>query len=184
PAPASPHTITAYYNGTSNFAISSGSINLIVNRAPLLVTANSATRVYGQANPAFTGILTGIQNNDAITATYSSAATASSPLGTYAITPILSDRGTGALANYIVTSNSGTLTVTPAPLTATGINFQAIAGAPFSGTVATFQNADPFGGITSYTAIITWGNGNSSAGTITDQGGGIFAVSGSNTYAD
>jgi hypothetical protein len=43
---------------------------------------------------------------------------------------------------------------------------------------------EPFGGIYSYTATITWGNGNSSAGTISDQGGGLFAVSGSNAFAD
>jgi hypothetical protein len=87
-------------------------------------------------------------------------------------------------SNYNLTFKSGTLTVTAAPLTATAQTITPTAGAPFSGVVATFTNADPFGGVNSYTATITWGDGNSSAGTITDQGGGIFDVSGSHTYAD
>ena len=36
-----------------------------------------------------------------------------------------------------------------------------------------------------YSASINWGDGNTSAGTITfDSGTGIFTVSGSNTYAE
>jgi hypothetical protein len=50
--------------------------------------------------------------------------------------------------------------------------------------VATFTNADPFGSPASYSATITWGDGQTSAGVITDAGGGIFRVSGSHTYAD
>jgi hypothetical protein len=80
-------------------------------------------------------------------------------------------------------SGSVSQTVTPALLTATGVNFTATAGAPFSGVVATFGNADPLGTTASYTATITWGDGNTSTGTVTDAGGGQFAVSGSNTYA-
>ena len=87
-------------------------------------------------------------------------------------------------SNYNPSFKSGTLTVIPAPLSATGQTITPTAGAAFSGVVATFTNADPFGGPSSYTALITWGDGNSSAGTLTDQGGGTFAVTGSNTYAD
>jgi probable HAF family extracellular repeat protein len=79
-------------------------------------------------------------------------------------------------------SGSSTLTVTPAPLSATAINFSATAGAPSSGPVATFANADPFGSATSYTALITWGDGSQSAGVIT--GSGTLTVSGSHTYTD
>ena len=67
-------------------------------------------------------------------------------------------------------------------MSATGVNFSATAGAPFTGTVATFTNADPFGTAASYTATITWGDGSTSAGTIT--GTGTLTVSGSHTYAD
>jgi hypothetical protein len=72
----------------------------------------------------------------------------------------------------------------PALLTANGINFVATAGAPFSGVVASFTNADPFGGPGSYTATINWGDGNNSAGNIMDAGSETFLVMGSNSYAD
>ncbi|MBZ5525381.1 MAG: hypothetical protein LAP21_24405, partial [Acidobacteriia bacterium] len=36
----------------------------------LTVTANNASRLYGDPNPVFTGIITGIVNGDNITATY------------------------------------------------------------------------------------------------------------------
>jgi hypothetical protein len=74
------------------------------------------------------------------------------------------------------------LVINPAPLSATAVNFSATAGAPFNGTVATLTNADPFGSAASYTAIITWGDGSTSSGTIT--GTGTLTVSGSHTYAD
>jgi hypothetical protein len=183
-------TVTAYTLNDGN-AGNNYTVTLVpyptgrINPAPLTVKAANASRVYGIANPVFTGTIKGIQGTDPITATYSSLVTSASPPGTYAnaITPSLADGGTGILSNYTVTSTNGTLTITAAPLSATGVAFQATAGAPFSGTVATFQNADPFGTATSYTATITWGDGNSSGGTITDQGGGLFAVSGLDTYA-
>jgi hypothetical protein len=72
----------------------------------------------------------------------------------------------------------------PAPLSAAGVSFAATAGAPFSGVVATFTNADPFGGPGSYTATISWGDGTTSLGTITDNGDGTFSVSGNHVLAD
>src|SRR5262249_36722961 len=74
------------------------------------------------------------------------------------------------------------LTIAPAPLSASAVNFSAIAGAPWSGTVATFTNADPFGSAASYTATITWSDGSTSLGTIT--GAGTLTVSGTHPYAD
>src|SRR6266404_5534134 len=46
----SPHTITAYYSGGAGFDTSTGSISQTVNKAPLLVTADDKTKIYGQAN--------------------------------------------------------------------------------------------------------------------------------------
>ena len=79
--------------------------------------ANSASREYGEANPTFTGTLTGVKNNDAITASYSSAATQASDWGTYSIVTSLNDPN-GKLGNYEApVLTNGTLTVTKAPLT-------------------------------------------------------------------
>jgi hypothetical protein len=80
-------------------------------------------------------------------------------------------------------SQSYTLTVKPAPLSATAVNFSATAGAPFGGTVATFTNADPYGTAASYAATITWGDGSTSAGTVSGTGS-TLTVTGSHTYAD
>jgi len=93
------------YTGATN------TVSLLVSSAPLTVTASNASRVYGLANPAFTGAIAGLQNGDNITAACSCNATDSSPVGTYPITPLLSDPN-NRLANYTVTTNIGTLTIT------------------------------------------------------------------------
>src|SRR5262249_13790590 len=79
-------------------------------------------------------------------------------------------------------AGSASLTVNPLALSAAAVNFSAIAGAPFTGAVATFTNPAPSGSPAPYTAIIHWGDGSTSAGTIT--GAGTLTVSGSHTYAD
>ena len=74
------------------------------------MTANNASRNFGQTNPVFTGTIVGVTNGDNITATYASTATSNSPAGPYPITPTLVDPG-HRLTNYSVTLNNGTLTV-------------------------------------------------------------------------
>jgi MBG domain (YGX type) len=99
---------------TSQYAPESDNVNLVVSPAPLTVTASNATRAFGVANPAFMGTLTGVTNNDNITANYTCSATANSPPGTYPITPTLLDPDS-RLTNYAVTINNGTLTVVEPP---------------------------------------------------------------------
>jgi hypothetical protein len=77
---------------------------------PLTVAANNAARDYGQENPSLTGTVTGLVNNDDVTATYSTIGTPASPVGTYSIVPSLFDLD-GKLGNYTVTINNATLTV-------------------------------------------------------------------------
>ena len=54
--------------------------------------------------------------------------------------------------------------------------------------MATFTDDDPNGTASDYTATITWGDGNTSSGTISAKVGvgaaGVFTVSGTNTYAE
>jgi MBG domain-containing protein len=123
---------------------------LTLTPALLTVTANNATRQYGQANPTFTGTITDLQNGDNITATYSTTATRSSNAGSYAITPTLLDPG-NKLGNYAVTVNNGTLTVTPAPLTVTAPTLTKILNAPNPAinnvTYSGFQLADGPGSV-------------------------------------
>jgi hypothetical protein len=56
------------------------------------------------------------------------------------------------------------------------------AGSTFTGAVITFVDADPNANTHDYTALINWGDGHNSKGTITAVTGG-FNVSGSNIYA-
>ena len=94
-----------------------GSFEIVVGPV-LIVTPDDVARAYGQTNPVLTGSLVGVQPGDNITATYSTPATATSPVGTYPIIPTLVDPD-GKLTNYVVITNFGTLTVTQAALTVT-----------------------------------------------------------------
>ena len=114
--------------------------------APLTITANNKTRLYGGTNPTFDGTIVGIQGEDNITATYVTEATSSSPVGTYDIVPALLDPG-GRLANYEgVTVVNGVLTITrAASLTVTANNTSRVYGgtnSTFDGTIAGIQGQD------------------------------------------
>ena len=67
----------------------------------LTVTVNDAARLYGAANPALSGTLSGLQPGDNITATCVTSANAASPIGSYPIQSLLNDPD-GKLANYLV----------------------------------------------------------------------------------
>ncbi|HVK39492.1 MAG TPA: MBG domain-containing protein, partial [Candidatus Kapabacteria bacterium] len=89
---------------------------LTVESATLTITAPSPTREYGDANPSLDGNFSGAKNGETFVVTGSTAATATSPVGTYDVIPAV----TGAtLANYDVAPVNGTLTVESATLTIT-----------------------------------------------------------------
>jgi len=158
---AGSHTLNVTYAVQGNFAASSGTGTLTVNKASLTVTAADASRTYGAANPAFTGTITGIQNADNITATYATSATVTSSGGTYTIVPTLVDP-TGKLGNYTVASNNGTLTVTKASLTVTAADASRTYGAAnpaFTGTITGIQNADNITATYATSATVTSAGG-------------------------
>ena len=103
---------------------------LTVTQQPLSVTLANATRVYGDPNPVFTGSINGIRNNDNITLAPTTTADPTSPVGTYAIVAGFNNPA-GKIGNYAVSSNTATLTVTPAPLTIQAANASAPVGGPF-----------------------------------------------------
>jgi hypothetical protein len=174
-----------YSTTVSGASVTNGT--LTITPAPLTITVDSKSKVYSQANPTLTGTVGGILNNDAVTVNYTTTATQYSPpvAGGY---PITVAKLAGAKAgdySYTIAGASvtnATLTVNPARLSATGVNFSAMAGAPWNGTVATFINADPLGSAMSYIATIAWGDGSTSAGVISGSGS-TLTVSGSHTYA-
>jgi MBG domain-containing protein/Big-like domain-containing protein/centrosomal CEP192-like protein/HYDIN/CFA65/VesB family protein len=123
-SPVSPPTIPSTCSGAAapnyTFNYVPGAVTVI--GAPLTITANTASKVYGTAltlpGTAFT--VTGLLNTDTVTSvTLTSPGTlATAPVGSYPIAPSAAV-GTG-LANYTITySTTGTLTVTPAGLTIT-----------------------------------------------------------------
>jgi hypothetical protein len=96
----------------------------VVAKAPLTVTADPATRVYGDPNPAFKATISGFVNNETLatsgvtgapsftTTAVANSAVAGSP---YPVTPLA---GTLNATNYSFSSFvNGNLTVTRAPLT-------------------------------------------------------------------
>ena len=103
-------------NKLGNYALTANDGTLTVGQTPLSVVAASQTRAYGQSNPTLTGSLTGVVNDDSITASYSTTATTESLVGSYSIVPSINDPQT-KLPNYSVSSTDGTLTVTQAVLT-------------------------------------------------------------------
>jgi hypothetical protein len=138
---AGSQTLSVIFTPTdgADYSTATATVLLSVNKAPLTVTPSPSSKVYGTANPAFTGSITGLVTGDTITATYTSAATTSTGIGVYslapdAITATLSDPGS-RLGNYTVTQNLGTLTITQATTILTWPTPAAITyGTPLSST--------------------------------------------------
>lgn len=104
------------YQGTltsANYMFSFTNATLTVTQALMTVMPANTSRAYGQTNPVLTGTISGLANNDNITANYSTTAGTTSPMGSYAITATLNDPSS-KLSNYSVTTNLGTLAVTSA----------------------------------------------------------------------
>src|SRR6516164_1239313 len=68
-------------------------------------------------------------------------------------------------------------------LSATGVSIGAIEGNAVTATVATFTDGNPSATTADFTATINWGDGTSSAGTITETNG-VFSVAGTHTYRE
>jgi hypothetical protein len=122
--------------------------SLTVNNAVLTVTAANASMTYGSAAPAMTSSITGFVNGDSSqlvvtgVATVTSAAKATSVVGTYAITVAA---GSLAAKNYSFIFKAGNMTVNPAPLTVTADNLSMPSGLPLPGltyTVSGWVNKD------------------------------------------
>jgi hypothetical protein len=80
---------------------------------------------------------------------------------------------------------SGTAVIADAPLTASSSNLALSQGIPFTGQVATFIDGNPFGNVSDFTATVSWGDGTSSAGGVTQPGGTgtTFVVSATHAYS-
>ncbi len=81
-----------------------------IHRAPLIVAADSKSKLLNAVNPPLTGTVSGVVGADGITATYSTEAVTLSPVGVYPIAATVVDPN-GRLDNYDVTIVNGTLTI-------------------------------------------------------------------------
>src|ERR1700677_1850787 len=119
-APGSYHFNASYGGDAASASRSTPTpAGVSVAQTPLVVTASSASSIYGSTPPTVTASYSGFVNGDSTSslasgATCSSAATSSSPVGAYATSC------TGAAdPDYAITYDNGTLTVAPAPLSVT-----------------------------------------------------------------
>ena len=121
-----PSTATGGTFSAGNYNITYGNGSLTVTPAALTVTASNASKVYGQT-PALTAFTSsGLQNGETIgsvtEASTGTAAIASVSGSPYAIVPSTATGGTFSAGNYNITYGNGSLTVTPAALTVTGLS--------------------------------------------------------------
>jgi hypothetical protein len=146
-----------------------------VDPATLTVTAANQSRVYGDADPAFTASYSGFQNGETLATSgvggspsLTSADTATSPVGSYAITAAA---GTLSAANYTFAFVSGALTVGQAIPAYSGLAAPAITYGDGSDTlsgvlryVGTGATVVPSG------AVLITANGVSEGATINPDG--------------
>jgi len=108
------YTITPSGATASNYDISYASGTLTIEPAPLTITADDKSKTYGDDDPVFTASYSGFKRGDtaAVVSGLTFSREAGEDVGEYTITP------SGATAsNYTITFASGTLTISPAPLT-------------------------------------------------------------------
>jgi hypothetical protein len=130
----------------ANYTIGYTAGSVTVADATLIIAANNATKIYGTANPTFSGSVTGQLNSDTFTESFSTSAIVSSPVGPYAIVPSVT--GTD-LADYKQSIANGTLTVTQAAsITTIGLSSATITpgqNETITATVASSTTGTPTG---------------------------------------
>ncbi len=153
----------------TNYSFSLVNGTLTVGKAPITVTADAKTKVYGAANPPLTATITGFKNGETAAVltgapALATAATTASGVNSYPITTAI---GTLASGNYSFTFVDGSLAVTKAPLTVTADNKNRVYGVAdpaFTATLTGFVNSDTSAVITGAAAFSTTATGTSPAG--------------------
>ena len=135
-----PYAITASGAAIPNYAITYVAGSLTVTTAPLTITANNQTKVYGAALPPLTASYAGFVNGDTSASlttppTLTTTATAASHV---AGSPYPITASGAADPDYAITYVAGTLTVTTAPLTITANNQTKVYGAALPTLTASY----------------------------------------------
>ena len=132
--PVGGYPITAALGTNPNYNVAVTNGTLTIGRATATVTANPASKTYGEANPALDAVVAGALPGAPISYSLATSATQLSGVGSYPITVIL-----GANPNYDVTVVPATLTIAPKTATVTAGNALKLVGTldpalPVSGT--------------------------------------------------
>lgn len=134
---AGSYPLAAAYAGIpGQFGPSNATGTLVVNQAPLTITASSATIAYGSAIPTITPSIVGLVNGDTQASlgplTCSVTVPAGNPVGVYPATC------SGAVnPNYTIAYVPGTLTITAVPLTITASSATLAYGSAVPATTST-----------------------------------------------
>lgn len=142
---AGTYTITASIGTTKNYTEATATQTIHIAKAPLTLTANSISRLYGEANPKLTYSATGLVNGDtkyeiADNVTITTPAEVGSSVGTYEIGIKASVHD-----NYTFTCQKGVLTIEKALLSITATNMEKEYGDPnpdFQLSYTGFRNGD------------------------------------------
>ncbi|TKC65689.1 hypothetical protein FBD94_03895, partial [Pedobacter hiemivivus] len=177
---------------TSNYNITYTGGDITVNPITLTYLATTASRTYGTANSIFSGAVTGFANGETLasattgTLVFTTAAIATSNVGTYAI------NGTGLTANngnytFVQSSSNATkLSVTPATLTYIADQASRNYGSVnpiFTGLVTGFLNGENQGSATTGTlAFASTAIATSNVGDYAVNGTGLTANNGNYVF--
>ena len=139
-----------------------------VNKAPLTITANDISKVYGSENPVLTASYVGFVNGDTDASlptpvTITTTAVKGSSVGTYAITTSGADS-----SNYNITYANGKLTITAATLSITANDASKVYGSDnpvLTASYVGFVNGDTQTSLTTAVKIETTAVKGSSIGT-------------------
>jgi hypothetical protein len=141
PVAGSPYSITASGAQDPDYTVSYVAGSLGVTSAPLTITANNQSKVYGAALPALTASFTGFVNGDTSASlttlpTLSTTATAASHV---AGSPYTTTASGAVDSNYSISYATGLLTVTSAPLTIVASDVTWVAGAAHVAVTSSFS---------------------------------------------
>jgi VCBS repeat-containing protein len=164
-------TVAAGSLSAANYDFPAGNLvngTLTVTPAPLTITADNKTKLYGASLPSLTASYQGFVNGDTpasltTAVSLSTTATASSHVGSFAITA-----AGGIDADYTIQFGNGTLTVTPASLTITADDKVKVFGAPLPALTASYRgfvNGDTPASLTVQPYLSTAATTNSPVGT-------------------
>jgi sugar lactone lactonase YvrE len=171
---AGAHTIVATYAGDAmHGAAQSSALAVMVTPLGLVVGVTPASMLYGQAAPVLSGAVSGVLAQDVgkVSAGFSVAAGALSPVGAYPIAATLTGSAAG---NYALTTTPANFTIAQAPTLTT---LTASTSAPELGVPVTFsvQAASTTSGVP--TGSVTVLDGGSLVGTGQIAAGGATSVS-------